>query len=67
MEKPKKPIAIISEENNDNVFSLVGVCKRALIDAGMRDEAQEMANRVYASNSFGEEAKKIMAEYCELK
>lgn len=67
MEKPKKPIAIISEENNDNVFSLINVCKRALIDAGMRDEAQEMANKIYSTNSIGEEALKIMSEYCELK
>jgi hypothetical protein len=33
----------------------------------MKKEAEEMANRVYNSNSYGEEAIKIMKEYCEIK
>jgi hypothetical protein len=66
-DQPKnKPIAMVSNQNG-NVFSLINICKRALIDAGMQQQADEMANRVYDSNSFGEVATKIMSEYCELK
>lgn len=61
----KKPIAKISD-GNGNVFNIINICKRALIEAGMHQQADEMANRVYDSNSFGDMATKIMSEYCEL-
>jgi hypothetical protein len=66
MEDKIKPIAIISGEN-ENIFNVISICKRALIEVGMKKEAEEMANRVYNSNSYGEEAIKIMKEYCEIK
>jgi hypothetical protein len=65
-DKPKKPIAKISEEKNANIFRLITICKIALIDEGMYREAEQMANRIYETNSFEEDALKIMAEYCEL-
>lgn len=61
----KKPTAVIGD--NANVFHQIEVCKRALKEAGLNQQAEEMAKRIYDSNSYGESAKKIMAEYCELK
>ena len=66
-DKPNKPIAKVSKENNDNIFRLITICRVALIDADMFVEAEQMTNKIYATNSFGEDALKIMAEYCELK
>lgn len=66
-DKPNKPIAKISKEKNSNIFRLITICRVALIDADMFVEAEQMTNRIYETKSFGEDALKIMAEYCELK
>jgi hypothetical protein len=47
---------------DSNVFSLMGLTSRTLKEHGMRDQANEMRERVTSSGSF-DEALAIMAEY----
>lgn len=63
MEEKNKPVAPIIGADG-NVFNLIGICSRALKDAGYYDKATEMANRVTSSGSY-EEALSIMCEYIE--
>ena len=63
MEEKNKPFAPIIGADG-NVFNLIGICSRALKDAGYYDKAKEMANRVTSSGSY-EEALSIMCEYIE--
>lgn len=60
----KKPKAKVIGKDG-NVFNLIGICSRALKDAGMKDQATEMSNRVFGCGSY-DEALVIMSEYCEL-
>lgn len=65
MEKmTEKPTAKVIGEDG-NVFVLIGICAKALKNAGQPDKANEMSKRVMASNSYLE-ALQIMEEYCEL-
>lgn len=48
-----------------NVFNLMGMASRALKEAGMKEEAREMCQRVYASESYGC-ALNIMGEYVNI-
>ena len=59
----KKPIAKIIEENG-NVFNLIGICSKALKDAGLVDQIKEMTDKVFESSSY-KEALNIMEQYCE--
>jgi len=61
MEKPKVQLT----GQNGNVFNLIGICKRALLENGQGKESVEMANKCVQSKSY-EEALAIMAEYCEV-
>lgn len=59
----KKPKAKLIGADS-NVFVLVGVCSSALKKAGLADQAKEMTERVFDSDSF-DEALSIMTEYVE--
>lgn len=59
-----KPKAKLTGQDG-NVFNLIGICSKALKSAGMHDQAKEMTERVFGSESY-EEAIAIMGEYCEL-
>ncbi len=43
---------------------MIGICRRALKNAGYYDKAQEMTDRITSSKSY-EEALSIMYEYIE--
>jgi hypothetical protein len=47
-----------------NVFFLLGKCARALNDAGQRDRAVEMYERVKSCHSY-DEALQLMLEYVD--
>ncbi len=63
LEEKNKPVAPIIGANG-NVFNLLGICSRALKDAGYSDEVKEMVDRVTNSHSY-DEALAIMQEYIE--
>jgi len=60
----KKPRAKLVGENG-NVFNLMGICSRALKEAGMNDEAKEMIGKITSSKSY-DEALAIMSDYCDV-
>ena len=49
---------------DSNIFNLMSIASRALKDAGRRDDATEMSNRVMSSSSF-DEALAIITEYVD--
>jgi len=49
---------------NGNIFNLVAIASRVLKDAGLRKEAKDMQDRVFASHSY-DEALVIICEYVE--
>ena len=55
--------ALIGEDGN--IFNLVGIASRTLKEVGQPDQAQEMAQRVFASGSY-EEALGILGEYVNI-
>lgn len=59
-----KPTAYVIGEDG-NVFNVLSICARALKDAGMREEAEQMKTRVFEADSY-DEALRIMSEYVEL-
>jgi len=62
----KKPVAKLVGENG-NVFNLIYICKRALINAGMESEANEMSEKIIkTAKSYGE-ALAIMTDYCDVE
>ena len=61
MEKPR--CKLIGE--NGNIFNLLGIASRTLKEAGLEDGADEMASRVYKSQSYLE-AIAIISEYVEI-
>jgi len=63
MAKPKAKL--IGE--NGNVFNLIGICRKALTNAGKFDEAQEMQERIMLTAKSYEEALNIMGEYCDIE
>lgn len=58
IDKPKAPII----GADGNIFNLIGICSRALNNAGYDDIAKEMTGRIMNSKSY-EEAISIMEEY----
>ena len=58
--KPKAPIV----GADSNVFNLIGICSKALKNAGYTAEAQEMTDKVMQSSSY-DEALSIMLDYIE--
>lgn len=61
MKKPKAKM--IGEDGN--VFNLIGIASRALKKEGLKEQAEEMKNRVFSSGSY-DEALQIMMEYVEV-
>ena len=59
-EKPKMELI----GHDGNIFSIMGRASRLLKQAGMREEANEMFNRVTSSGSY-DEALHIISEYVE--
>ena len=63
-EEPGKPdCALIGQDGN--VFNLVGIAARTLREHGLKDQAKEMTDRVFASGSYGE-ALCIIGEYVNI-
>lgn len=62
--EPEKPdCALIGQDGN--IFNLVGIASRTLKENGMKDQAKEMADRVFASGSYYE-ALNIIGEYVNI-
>ena len=59
----RKPRAKLIGKDS-NVFNLLGIASRALKNAGRREDATEMGNRVMSSSSF-DEALAIICEYVD--
>lgn len=59
--KPKCPLI----GQNGNIFNLMGIASTTLKRNGMRDEAEEMCNRITSSGSY-EEALGIIGEYVDI-
>lgn len=62
-ESQKKPKAAIIGANG-NIFNLLGIAQKALKSNGQREQADEMAQRVFKSKSY-EQALGILMEYVE--
>lgn len=60
--KVKPRIRVIGRDGN--LFGIVGICEKALRDAGQDEEAEKMSERVHSCGSYNE-AVTIMQEYCE--
>ena len=65
MESKYKPVVKLIGENG-NVFNLIGIVRRALVDNGLEKEAKEMVERAYKSQSYDEVLRMFM-EYVEIK
>lgn len=62
--EPEKPdCALIGQDGN--IFNLVGIAARTLREHGRKDQAKEMADRVFASGSYGE-ALCVIGEYVNI-
>jgi len=51
---------------NGNVFNLIGLCSRALRDAGQPDNATKMAAECFGAGNY-DEALQIMMKYCDVE
>lgn len=60
----KKPKVRLTGQDG-NVFSLIGLCSRALKQAGQADKAKEMSEKCFKAGSY-DEALQIMMEYCDV-
>lgn len=62
--EPEKPdCALIGQDGN--IFNLVGIAARTLREHGLKDQAKEMSDRVFASGSYYE-ALNIIGEYVNI-
>ena len=59
--KPK--VTLVGQDGN--VFNLLGICTRALKQAGYPDKANELGGKVMSAGSY-DEALQLMMEYCEI-
>ena len=48
-----------------NIFNLLGIASRTLREHGLKEQAKEMSDRVFASGSYGE-ALCIIGEYVNI-
>ena len=60
MVKPK--CKLIGE--NGNIFNLMGIASRTLKDAGLEEQAAEMRERIFKSESY-DKALQIIMEYVD--
>ncbi len=61
----KKPKCKLTGQDG-NIFNLVGIAKRALEKADMKEQTKEMTDRIFKSHSY-DEALCIIMEYVEVK
>ena len=59
----KIEVKLIGEDGN--IFNLLGIASRALKRNGQRDEAEDMSERVFKSNSY-DVALMIISDYVEI-
>lgn len=59
----KIKVKLIGEDGN--IFNLLSIVSRKLERNGQRDEAEEMRERVFESNSY-DEALMIISDYVEI-
>ncbi len=62
MTKPK--CKLVGE--NGNIFNLIGIASRTLKDAGLEEQAAEMTERIFKSESY-DKALQIITEYVEVE
>ena len=62
-EQSKPDCPLIGQDGN--IFNLIGIASRTLREAGMREQAKEMSDRVFASGSYSE-ALNIIGEYVNI-
>lgn len=62
--KDKPVVQLIGKDGN--VFNLIGIVRRALVDNGLEKEAKEMVERAYKSQSY-EEVLSMFSEYVEIE
>ncbi len=60
----KRPVVQITEENG-NIFSVLGNCKKELKKVAPQETVDEMSKRVLDAKDY-DDAISIMEEYCEL-
>lgn len=60
--KQKPKAAIIGA--NGNIFNILGIAKNALIQSGNKEEAKELSERVFSSESY-DKALAVITEYIE--
>lgn len=64
MEKSKPVVKLIGEDGN--VFNLIGVVRRKLVEVGMSKEAEEMVERASKCQSY-DEVLRLFMEYVEVE
>jgi len=62
IQKPKVKLS----GKDGNVFNLIGICSKALKQAGQHEQAKEMTARVFKAGSYSE-ALGIMMDYCDVR
>lgn len=60
-----KPVCRLIGEDG-NIFNLIGIASKTLKKEGLTDEAKEMIDRVFFSNSYNE-ALSIIGEYVDIE
>jgi N-formylglutamate amidohydrolase len=63
--KGKPTVKLVGE--NGNVFNLMDICSRALKNAGQKEEAKEMCEKITHTAKSYHEALAIMMEYCNVE
>lgn len=62
-----KPTCKLIGENG-NIFNLIGIASRTLIENGLPDQAEEMSKRIAGGEAGGyDEALHIIMEYVEIE
>ena len=64
MKNNKPKVKLIGQDGN--VFNLIGICSRALKNAGQKEKAKEMSEKIFKCGSYSE-ALSIMMEYCDVE
>lgn len=64
MTKVTKPkVKLVGEDGN--VFNLIGICSRALKQAGQRENSEQMTRECFSAESY-DHALQIMMKYCNI-
>jgi len=62
MAKPRCKLA----GENGNIFNLMGIASRTLKQAGLKNEAEEMIDRITKTSSY-DEALRVIMDYVEVE